>query len=187
VCRTRHADLERCWWEEEAELQKGSGAEEAAAAEAAAAHPAASQDAWSYFMGTECAGGRGDALMILSVLCALGFAERRQCELWPCWRCAAPFQPLSASPLPPPAWPHLAPPCPATIATTTAADEEAGVLVRSGAYEVDLACRQLKPCYWPASRHRVLRGTWFVEKGGEWVPLKVRHAWCVVVCRLACL
>ncbi|KAL4854538.1 Phospholipase SGR2 [Chlorella vulgaris] len=104
--RTRHADLERCWWEEEAELQKGSGAEEAAAAEAAAAHPAASQDAWSYFMGTECA------------------------------------------------------------------DEEAGVLVRSGAYEVDLACRQLKPCYWPASRHRVLRGTWFVEKGGEWVPLK---------------
>lgn len=47
------------------------------------------------------------------------------------------------------------------------------MLVRSGAYEVDLPRRQLRPCYWPASRHRCLRGTWFVEKGGEWVPLKV--------------
>jgi hypothetical protein len=25
-------------------------------------------------------------LMILFLLCALGFVERRQCELWPCWR-----------------------------------------------------------------------------------------------------
>lgn len=47
------------------------------------------------------------------------------------------------------------------------------MLVRSGAYEVDLPRRQLRPCYWPASRHRCLRGTWFAEKGGEWVPLKV--------------
>ena len=46
------------------------------------------------------------------------------------------------------------------------------MLVRSGAFEVDLAARQLRPCYWPAARHRVLRGTWFAEKGGEWVPLK---------------
>lgn len=53
------------------------------------------------------------------------------------------------------------------------ADEEPGVLVRSGAFEVCLRSRQLRPCYWPAARHRVLRGTWFAEKGGEWMPLKV--------------
>jgi hypothetical protein len=51
--------------------------------------------------------------------------------------------------------------------------EEIGVLVKSGSYEVDLARRQLKPCYWPSTRHRVLRGTWFAEKApGEWVPLR---------------
>ena len=50
--------------------------------------------------------------------------------------------------------------------------EEVGVLVRSGTYEVDLRKRQVRPCYWPSSRHRVLRGTWFAEKGGEWVPLR---------------
>lgn len=58
-------------------------------------------------------------------------------------------------------------------AAPVAADDEPRVQVRSGAFEVDLRCRQLRPCYWPASRHRVLRGTWFAEKGGEWVPLKV--------------
>jgi DDHD domain len=51
--------------------------------------------------------------------------------------------------------------------------EEIGVLVRSGSYEVDLPRRQLKPCYWPSTRHRVLRGTWYAEKSpGEWVPLR---------------
>ncbi len=46
-------------------------------------------------------------------------------------------------------------------------------LVRSGAHEVDLRRRLMRPCYWPAACHRVLRGAWFAEKGGEWVPLKV--------------
>lgn len=50
------------------------------------------------------------------------------------------------------------------------------MLVRSGAFEVCLRSRLLRPCYWPAARHRVLRGTWFAEKSGEWVPLKVRAA-----------
>lgn len=58
--------------------------------------------------------------------------------------------------------------------SSAAADDEPAVLVRSGAFEVCLRSRLLRPCYWPAARHRVLRGTWFVEKGGEWVPLKVR-------------
>lgn len=51
--------------------------------------------------------------------------------------------------------------------------EEIGILVRSGSYEVDLPRRQLRPCYWPSPRHRVLRGTWFAEKSlAEWVPLR---------------
>ena len=53
-----------------------------------------------------------------------------------------------------------------------------GVLVRSGLYEVDLLLRLMTPGYWPEAQHRVLRGTWFVEKGHDWVPLKetVRRA-----------
>lgn len=51
--------------------------------------------------------------------------------------------------------------------------EAVGVLVRSGAHEVDLFRRLSRPCYFPANSHRVLRGAWFAEKGGEWVPLKV--------------
>lgn len=51
--------------------------------------------------------------------------------------------------------------------------EAVGILVRSGTHEVDLARRVLSPCYWPSSRHRILRGTWFAEKSaGEWVPLR---------------
>jgi hypothetical protein len=61
-----------------------------------------------------------------------------------------------------------------TAALAAAAGEEAGVGVRSGAFEVDLPRRQLRPSYWPGTCHRVLRGTWFAEKGGEWVPLKAR-------------
>lgn len=55
-----------------------------------------------------------------------------------------------------------------------AAEDEIGLLVRSGLYEVDLRQRRLKACYWPEASHRVLRGTWFVEKGPDWVPLKAR-------------
>jgi len=47
-----------------------------------------------------------------------------------------------------------------------------GLLVRSGLYEVDLLLRLMTPGYWPEAQHRVLRGTWFVEKGHDWVPLK---------------
>lgn len=51
--------------------------------------------------------------------------------------------------------------------------EVVGVQVRGGAHEVDLATRVMRPCYWPDSRHRVLRGTWYAEKAaGEWVPLR---------------
>ncbi|KAK9800186.1 hypothetical protein WJX73_006192 [Symbiochloris irregularis] len=52
------------------------------------------------------------------------------------------------------------------------AEEGVGVLVRSGHFEVDLKRRRMKPCYWPASQHRVLRGSWFLQKGTDWVPLK---------------
>ena len=56
-------------------------------------------------------------------------------------------------------------------------NDEAGVglLVRSGHYEADLLKRRMKPCYWPAAQHRILRATWFMEKGSDWVPLRVRH------------
>lgn len=48
---------------------------------------------------------------------------------------------------------------------------ESGVLVRGKRWEVDLLLRLLSPCYWPEAQHRVMRGTWFVEKGLDWVPL----------------
>lgn len=54
-----------------------------------------------------------------------------------------------------------------------ATDGEVGLLVRSRLYEVDLRQRRLKACYWPEPSHRVLRGTWFLEKAPDWVPLKV--------------
>ena len=47
-----------------------------------------------------------------------------------------------------------------------------GLPVRSGLYEVDLLLRLMTPGYWPEAQHRVSRGTWFVEKGHDWVPLK---------------
>jgi len=47
------------------------------------------------------------------------------------------------------------------------------VLVRGGHQEVDLETRCLKYCYWPGPWHRVLRGTWFLERGkNEWTPVK---------------
>eukprot|EP00873_Tetraselmis_striata_P042671 jgi/Tetstr1/462935/TSEL_007883.t1 len=48
------------------------------------------------------------------------------------------------------------------------------VLVRGGYQEVDLPTRCLKFCYWPGPRHRVQRGSWFVERGGagQWAPLR---------------
>jgi len=46
------------------------------------------------------------------------------------------------------------------------------VPVRSGSYEVELSRRTMQPCYWPSTCHRVLRGTWFAEKGAEWMPLR---------------
>lgn len=51
--------------------------------------------------------------------------------------------------------------------------EAVGVGVRGGVHEVDLRRRVMRPCYWPSNSHRVLRGTWFAEKGSDWVPLKV--------------
>lgn len=53
-------------------------------------------------------------------------------------------------------------------------EDEVGLLVRGGLYEVDLRQRRLKACYWPEPSHRVMRGTWFLEKSPDWVPLKVR-------------
>ena len=52
-------------------------------------------------------------------------------------------------------------------------EEEVGLIVRGGLYEADLKQRRLKACYWPEPSHRILRGTWFVEKSPDWVPLKV--------------
>lgn len=56
----------------------------------------------------------------------------------------------------------------------TGVGEAVGVAVRSGVHEVELRKRLLRPCYFPANCHRVLRGSWFAEKGSEWVPLRVR-------------
>jgi hypothetical protein len=50
--------------------------------------------------------------------------------------------------------------------------EDIGILVRGRMHEVDLMTRLMKPCYWPGSSHRVLRGTWFVEKQGDYVPVR---------------
>lgn len=51
-------------------------------------------------------------------------------------------------------------------------NDNVGVLVRGRMFEVDLKRRMMQPCYWPGSRHRVLRGTWFVEKQGDYVPVR---------------
>lgn len=59
-----------------------------------------------------------------------------------------------------------------------AEDGDAGVLVRGGMYEAHLSSRQLDTCYWPEPSHRLLRGTWFIEKAPDWVPLKVSPHLC---------
>lgn len=48
-----------------------------------------------------------------------------------------------------------------------------GVLVRAGLHEVDLFKRRMKPCYNPGTIHRAIRGTWFVDKGTGYAPVKV--------------
>lgn len=53
--------------------------------------------------------------------------------------------------------------------------EAIGEMVRGGLYEVDMTRRRMRCVYWPEHAHRVSRGTWFVEKGTDWVPLKVCH------------
>lgn len=48
-----------------------------------------------------------------------------------------------------------------------------GVLVRAGLHEVDLFKRRMRPCYNPGTIHRAIRGTWFVDKGTGYAPMKV--------------
>ena len=48
-----------------------------------------------------------------------------------------------------------------------------GEPVRGGLYDVDLQRRRMGCVYWPEAAHGVARGTWFVEKGADWVPLRV--------------
>lgn len=50
-----------------------------------------------------------------------------------------------------------------------------GVLVRGQLREVDLLKRRMKCCYWPDTVHRVVRATWFVDKGNGYAPLKVEY------------
>lgn len=50
--------------------------------------------------------------------------------------------------------------------------EEVGILVKGRLFEVDLKSRLMKPCYWPGKYHRVIRGTWFVEKQADYVPVR---------------
>ena len=51
--------------------------------------------------------------------------------------------------------------------------EAVGQLIRGGLYEVDALRRRMRCVYWPEHAHRISRGTWFVEKAPDWVPLKV--------------
>ena len=62
---------------------------------------------------------------------------------------------------------------------TGRAGEAVGQPVRGGLWEVDLAARRMACAYWPEPAHRVARGTWFIEKGADWVPLKVRASWFI--------
>ena len=50
---------------------------------------------------------------------------------------------------------------------------EVGILVKAGLHEVDLLKRRMQPCYWPGTFHRVIRGSWYVDKGSGYAPLKV--------------
>lgn len=51
---------------------------------------------------------------------------------------------------------------------------EVGLLVKAGLHEVDMVKRRMQPCYWPGTLHRVIRGSWYVDKGSGYAPLKVR-------------
>ena len=51
--------------------------------------------------------------------------------------------------------------------------EAVGLPVKSGLYEVDMVKRRMQPCYWPGTTHRVIRGSWFIDKGSGYAPLKV--------------
>lgn len=59
-------------------------------------------------------------------------------------------------------------------------DKDTGLLVRGGLYEAHLRHRRLDTCYWPEPSHRLLRGTWFLEKAPDWVPLKVNLSWKLI-------
>ena len=50
--------------------------------------------------------------------------------------------------------------------------EDIGTLVRGRRFEVDLRSRLMRPCYWPGRKHRVVRGTWFLDKQGDFLPLR---------------
>jgi len=52
------------------------------------------------------------------------------------------------------------------------APEEIGTIVRGRHFEVDLHSRLMRPCYWPGRKHRVVRGTWFLDKQGDFLPLR---------------
>jgi hypothetical protein len=56
------------------------------------------------------------------------------------------------------------------------AGEAVGQPVRGGLWEADLGARRMACVYWPEPAHRVARGTWFLEKGVDWVPLQVGPA-----------
>ena len=51
--------------------------------------------------------------------------------------------------------------------------EEVGLPVKAGLHEVDMVKRRMQPCYWPGTTHRVIRGSWFVDRGSGYAPLKV--------------
>ncbi|CAG9461893.1 unnamed protein product [Pedinophyceae sp. YPF-701] len=52
-------------------------------------------------------------------------------------------------------------------------DDAPTVAVKGGLSDVHLPDRRLTDSYWPGPAKRVLRGTWFVERGSrEWMPLR---------------
>lgn len=70
--------------------------------------------------------------------------------------------------------------------------EAVGQLVRGGLHEVDMLRRRMRCVYWPEHAHRISRGSWFVEKAPDWVPLKVcpptpAHLLCAWSYRVCCL
>ena len=51
---------------------------------------------------------------------------------------------------------------------------EVGLPVKADLHEVDMVKRRMQPCYWPGTTHRVIRGSWYVDKGSGYAPLKVQ-------------